>query len=68
MITDEEIKLVGMRALASALGDLQAERFVTLILRSPFDYTQWQENLWEERSVTEISQAAMQLRARETAG
>ncbi len=63
MITDEEIKLEGMKALVAALGDLQAERFITLIMRAPFDYTKWQKKLWLERSVTNISQEAMQMRA-----
>ena len=63
MITDEEIKLEGMKALVAALGDLQAERFITLIMRAPFDYTKWQKDLWLECSVTDISREAMHMRA-----
>lgn len=62
MITDTEIKATGFRALVAALGDVQAEKFIALIQREPFDYTQWQRNLWPEKSVEEISQAAMKLR------
>ena len=62
MITDEELKIEGLRALRDALGDVQAERVVTLILRSPFDYTKWQQKLWIEKSVDEISEAAMKMR------
>ncbi len=65
MITDEEIKLEGMKALLAALGGVQAERFITLMMRAPFDYTKWQEKLWPERSVADISQAAMEVRASE---
>jgi len=63
MIADEEIKLEGMRALVTALGDVQAERFITLVMRTSFDYTKWQRKLWVERSVADISREAMQRRA-----
>lgn len=28
----------------------------------PFDYTKWQQQLWKDQTVDEISEAAMQLR------
>lgn len=62
MITDEELKVEGLKALTEALGDVQAEKFIALIMRSPFDYTKWQRKLWVEKSVEEISDAAMKLR------
>lgn len=62
MITDEEIKIEGMKALFSALGDVHAERFITLVMRSPFDYTKWQKKLWTDRSISDISKEAMKLR------
>ena len=64
MLTDAEIKAAGFRALVAALGDVQAEKFIALIQREPFDYTQWQRTLWAERSIEEISQAAMKQRTR----
>jgi hypothetical protein len=64
MITDTEIKTTGFHALVAALGDVQAERFIALIQREPFDYTQWQRSLWPDRSVEEISQAAMKHRGK----
>jgi len=63
MLTDTEIKLEGIRALSGALGDIQAERFVALVQREPFDYTEWQKTLWPERTVDELSRAAMEVRA-----
>lgn len=60
MITDTEIKIKGMETLIKALGELNTERFITLLLREPFDYTKWQRNLWTDRSIEEISQIAMQ--------
>jgi hypothetical protein len=62
MLSDTEIKTVAFRALVEALGDVQAERFIALIQREPFDYTQWRRTLWPEKGVEEISQAAMKAR------
>ncbi|PTQ90509.1 hypothetical protein [Agitococcus lubricus] len=59
MITDTEIKLKGVEALIIALGEVQAERFISLILREPFDYTIWQQKLWLNQSVESISSMAM---------
>ena len=61
MSTDTEVRLRGLQALVEALGTVEAERFITLILREPFDYTQWQRHLWAEKSVDDISKAAMEL-------
>ncbi len=62
MKTDTEVRLDGLRALVNALGTVEAERFITLMLREPFDYTTWQRHLWAEKSVNEISKAAMEMR------
>ncbi len=59
MITDTEIKMKGVEALIVALGEVQAERFISLILREPFDYTVWQQNLLPNQSVEQISNMAM---------
>jgi hypothetical protein len=59
MITDTEVKLKGIKALTESLGNVDAERFITLIQREPFDYTKWQRNLWEGQSVADISRNAM---------
>jgi len=53
-----------MEALIAALGEVQAEKFITLILREPFDYTEWQRTLWNEKTVEEISRMAMDRRRR----
>jgi hypothetical protein len=41
MLTDTEIKITGVDALVAALGEVQTEKFIALIQREPFDYTQW---------------------------
>jgi len=58
-ITDNEIKSQGIEALISSLGEVQAERFISLILKEPFDYTEWQKKLWSDKSIEEISGMAM---------
>lgn len=57
-MTDSEIRSKGAAALVESLGAVEAARFVTLILREPFDYTQWRKSLFEGRSVDDISAAA----------
>jgi len=61
-ITDNEIKLQGLNALVESMGEVQAERFISLMLRQPFDYTQWQKKLWIDKSIEEISTMAMEYR------
>ena len=62
MITDTEIKIKGIEALINTLGEVEAERFISLVMREPFDYTKWQRTLWADKSVAELSAAAMQFR------
>ena len=63
MRTDTEVRIRGLRALVDTLGTVEAERFIALILREPFDYTRWQRHLWADKSVDEISKAAIELRS-----
>ncbi len=60
MITDTEIKQRGIKALIADLGNVQAARFISLIIREPFDYTKWQRNLWTDESVEALSKKAME--------
>ena len=59
-MTDAEIKLKGMKALAKNLGLVNAERFISLIQRDRLDYTKWRQNLFEGMSGDEISKNAME--------
>jgi hypothetical protein len=64
MATDREIRLKGFKALSNALGPVHAERFIALILKEPFDYTEWQKDLFEGKSIEELSAAATAARQR----
>lgn len=68
MIPDEELKVQGVRALIDALGEVQAERFVSLLTRAPFDYTKWQASLWPDVGVEDLSRAAMLARGKAEQG
>lgn len=61
-LTDTEIRINGITALIASLGEVQAERFISLILREPFDYTQWQQKLWEDTGLEALSRMAMEHR------
>ncbi|MBK5969197.1 hypothetical protein Thiosp_00916 [Thiorhodovibrio litoralis] len=63
-MTDTTLRVKGVQALIDALGEVDAEKFIALMAREPFDYTEWQRQLWPEKSVEELSQAAMARRAR----
>lgn len=62
MITDTEIKAKGIQILSQYLGDVEAERFVALIQREPFDYTKWRQDIDNGLGLQEISAKAMELR------
>ncbi len=59
MFTETELRIKGIEALTSKLGAVEAERFISIILKEPFDYTKWQKTLWKDISVKELSAKAM---------
>jgi hypothetical protein len=62
MKADTLIRNEGMEVLAKNLGLVEAERFIMLIQKEPFDYTKWQESLFENMSIEEISKRATDYR------
>ncbi|HAP21956.1 MAG TPA: hypothetical protein DCR27_11845 [Lachnospiraceae bacterium] len=60
MKSDKLIRNEGMEALIAKLGYVDAERFIMLVSREPFDYTEWrQEHLQDNMSIRELSNMAM---------
>ena len=57
-MTDTVLKNEGIRILTAQLGKVEAERFITLIIKEPFDYTEWQRGLFDDMSVEELSEKA----------
>ena len=64
MLTDIEIKKKGFRILIENLGDVDAEKFISLIIKDPLDYTQWQSTLWANQTVDKLSEQAMDYRSK----
>jgi len=56
------LKQSAMKCLIDNFGNVEAERFISLMIKEPFDYTKWQEDLYEDMSVEELSEKAMALR------
>jgi hypothetical protein len=59
-MTDTVLKNEGIKILTRNLGKVEAERFISLLLREPFDYTKWQRGLFDDMSVEELSERAME--------
>lgn len=59
MITDQEIRVTGIQRLIETMGEVNAERFIALLRRDDFNYTEWRtDNLPNHLSVRQISQQA----------
>lgn len=62
MRSDTMIKNDGMRVLAEELGLVEAERFIALMRREPFDYTEWQRGLFKDVPLDRLLQDAARYR------
>ena len=60
-MNDREAKLLneGMESLISALGIVEAERFISLVMRERFDYTEWQKEAFADMSLEDIRREAL---------
>ena len=56
--TDTALKRQGMSILIQELGYVDAERFVALMNREPFDYSRWRQENLENDTVKIISAKA----------
>jgi len=52
-----------MDALIKSLGEVDAERFITIVKSDNFNYTEWRRNLWEGKSIEEIHKMATEYEA-----
>ena len=61
-MTETALMKTGMKILIDQLGNINAEKFVSILLREPFDYTEWRKNnLFIGATVEEISKEAMKI-------
>lgn len=61
-MTDTTLKQSIMKHLIENFGYVQTERFISLMNREPFDYTEWQRSLYEDMTVEDLSKKAMENR------
>jgi hypothetical protein len=62
MNNDTVLKNEGMKVLTTHLGLVKAERFISLMIREPFDYTEWQRGLYKDIPLDDFLNAAMDFR------
>jgi len=62
MRTNTVLRDDGMRILAEQLGLVEAERFIALMRREPFDYTQWRQGLYKDVPLNTFLQNAQDYR------
>jgi len=56
--SETALRIAGMKLLMEGLGALNAERFIHSVKNEHFDYTEWQRDLWKDKTIDEIHQAA----------
>ena len=54
MRTDMTVRNDAMDALIRALGMVDAERFISMVKRDTFDYTEWRRGMWNDMTIEEI--------------
>ena len=59
MATDIEIMDRGINCLLEKLGVIETERFLSVINREKFDYTEWQRQRFDNMSSDEFNEAAV---------
>lgn len=53
-----EVMNKGMKCLTEHMGIIEAEQFISIILREKFDYTKWQRDYFDAKTPDEISREA----------
>ena len=54
MKTDNVVRVDAINVLLQNLGEVDTERFISMIKRDTFDYTEWRQGLWKGESIEEI--------------
>ncbi len=58
-----EIMNRGMKCLTDQMGIVEAEQFISTIIREKFDYTKWQRGYFDAKTPEEISSEASHFEA-----
>ena len=54
MRTDTEIRSLGFQVLFKYMDVIEAEKFISIINREKFDYTEWRQTLFEDMTIEDI--------------
>jgi len=54
MRTDNALQYEAMNLLLQAFGAVDAERFISMVKRDTFDYTEWRRGLWNDMTIDEV--------------
>jgi hypothetical protein len=54
MRTDGALRYEAIDALIKTLGEVDTERFISMIKRDTFNYTEWRRGLWNDMTIEEI--------------
>ena len=58
-MVETELVRNAFNILNRELGLVETERFIAIIQREKFNYTEWRKNLWKDKNVEELSSDAM---------
>ena len=58
-ISDSELTMRGMNLLKAEFGPVDAERFVYVMTRDGFNYTEWQKDLFKGETVRSLGEKMM---------
>ena len=50
----------GINCLIKNLGVVETEIFISNLIREPFDYTEWRKNQFDDLSLEELNEQAVQ--------
>ncbi len=53
-MTETQLRVEAMKLLNQELGPVDTERFISLLSKDRFDYTEWREHLWDRVSVDDL--------------
>jgi hypothetical protein len=59
MATTVDIMNRGMQCLTDSLGVIEAEQFISIIIREKFDYTKWQRQYFDAMAPGEFHENAL---------
>jgi len=52
--SENALRVAGMKLLIEGLGAVNAERFIHCVKADRFDYTEWQRDLWKDKTIEQI--------------